>query len=124
MKIPRILLCSFMAVAILLERGLATTPAPSPIFFNKIFESGSIGRIERLGENEYRLHVAGQQDSRGHNRQATWYYFRMEHVAGRELTLHFTDFLGEYNDVPDKRAPVGASYRPWFSEDNVHWQHV
>lgn len=98
--------------------------SPRPIFFNTAFESGSLGRIERLGDNEYRLHVAGQQDARGRNRQATWYYFRMDNVAGRELTLRFTDFLGEYNDVPDKRAPVGASYRPWFSEDNVHWQHV
>jgi hypothetical protein len=97
---------------------------PHPIFFNTAFESGSLGRIEKLGDNEYRLHITGQQDSRGHNRQATWHYFRMEHVAGRELTLRFTDFLGEYNDVPDKRAPVGAGYRPWFSEDNVHWTPV
>jgi hypothetical protein len=97
---------------------------PHPIFFSTAFESGSIGRIDRLGENEYRLHVVGQQDSRGRNRQATWHYFRMTNVAGRELTLHLTDFLGEYNDVPDKRAPVGATYRPWFSEDNIHWTPV
>jgi hypothetical protein len=109
---------------------LAAAEAPSqfaetrPIFFNTAFESGSLGRIDQLGDGEYRLHVAGQQDSRGRNRQGTWFYFRMENVAGRELTLHFTDFIGEYNDVPDKRAPVGATYRPWFSEDNVHWQHV
>jgi Zinc carboxypeptidase/Cytosolic carboxypeptidase N-terminal domain len=98
--------------------------AAGSVYFNSAFESGLIGQIDPLGENEFRLHVIGQQDSRGHNRQATWHYFRMENVAGRELTLHFTDFLGEYNDIPDKRAPVGASYRPWFSEDNVHWQHV
>jgi hypothetical protein len=96
----------------------------SPVFINTAFESGSIGKIDKLGDSEFRLHVIGQQDSRGRNRQATWYYFRMENVAGRELTLHFTDFLGEYNDVPAKRAPVGASYRPWFSEDNEHWQPV
>src|SRR5262249_19308042 len=52
----------------------------------------------------------------------TWFLFRMENVAGRELTLHFTDFKGEYNDQP-ANSPVGASYRPWFSEDNEHWQH-
>jgi hypothetical protein len=111
------------ALAVPLVR--AVTPVEeAPVFFNTAFESGSIGRIDVLGENEFRLHVIGQQDSRGHNRQATWYYFRMENVAGRELTLHFTDFIGEYNDVPDRRAPVGAGYRPWYSEDNVHWQHV
>ena len=102
----------------------SSLPAREAVVFNTAFESGSIGRIDPLGDDEFRLHVAGQQDARGHNRQATWHYFRMENVAGRELTLRFTDFLGEYNDIPDKRAPVGASYRPWYSEDNVHWQHV
>lgn len=102
------------------ESAAATT---RPIFFNWAFESGSIGQIDKLGENEFRLHVIGQQDSRGRNRQATWHYFRMENVAGRELTLHFSDFRGEYNDAP-AQPPVGASYRPWFSEDNEHWQHV
>lgn len=103
---------------------VAAENPPPPITLNWAFESGSMGRIEKLGDGEFRLHVIGQQDARGRNRQATWYYFRMENVAGRELTLHFTDFLGEYNDLPDKRAPVGGSYRPWFSEDNVHWNHV
>jgi hypothetical protein len=93
---------------------------PHPVFFNKAFESASIGDIDKLGDNEFRFHVIGQQDSRGHNRQATWYYFRMENVAGRELTLHFVDFKGEYNDVP-VNSPVNANYRPWYSEDNEHW---
>lgn len=114
-----------LAVLVLRVAALAAeAPERAPVLFNWAFESGSIGRIDKLGDNEFRLHVIGQQDSRGRNRQATWHYFRMENVAGRELTLHFTDFLGEYNDVPSTRAPVGASYRPWFSEDNVHWQHV
>jgi hypothetical protein len=96
---------------------------PNPVFFNKTFESAAMGDIDRLGENEFRFHVIGQQDSRGRNRQATWFLFRMDNVAGRELTLHFTDFKGEYNDLPGN-SPVGANYRPWFSEDNAHWQHV
>jgi hypothetical protein len=94
---------------------------PNPVFFNWAFESGSIGKIDKLGDNEFRLHVIGQQDSRGRNRQATWYYFRMENVRGRTLTLHFTDFKGEYNDQP-ARAPVSGTYRPFFSDDNVHWE--
>ncbi len=117
----------FIRIPVLLAGwALLSSPARAagPVYFNSAFESGSIGQIDVLGENEFRLHVIGQQDSRGHNRQATWHYFRMENVAGRELTLHLADFRGEYNDVPDKHAPVGPSYRPWFSEDNVHWQHV
>lgn len=100
----------------------AAEPAAKPVHFNTAFDSGSLGRIDRLGEDEFRLHVAGQQDSRGRNRQATWFYFRMDDVAGRVLTLRFCDFKGEYNDQP-ARAPVGASYRPWYSDDGEHWTH-
>ena len=123
-------LLTTLAVLFGSNRVPAQTPSTTgrveeaPVFINTAFESGSIGKIDKLGDNEFRLHVIGQQDSRGRNRQATWYYFRMENVANRELTLRFTDFIGEYNDVPSTRAPIGASYRPWFSEDNEHWQHV
>src|SRR4051812_30347591 len=78
----------------------------NPILFNTAFESGSIGLIEKLGETEFRLHIKGQQDSRGRNRQATWFFFRMDDVAGRALTLHLTSFKGEYNDKPAS-APSG-----------------
>ncbi|HEU5077619.1 MAG TPA: M14-type cytosolic carboxypeptidase [Opitutaceae bacterium] len=101
----------------------ATANAASAVQFNAAFECASLGKIDKLSENEFRIHMLGQQDSRGRNRQATWFFFRMDNVAGRELTLHFTDFVGEYNGAPS-RAPVSASYRPWFSEDNTHWDHV
>src|SRR5439155_13734974 len=57
--------------------GFCATPAPGasaekPVLFNTAFESGSIGLIEKLSETEFRLHIKGQQDSRGRNRQATW----------------------------------------------------
>ena len=100
----------------------SSTPDPRPVMFNTAFESGSIGKIEKLGETEFRLHIKGQQDARGRNRQATWYFFRMDDVADRELTLRLTDFKGEYNDRPAP-APSGEWYRPVFSEDGEHWQH-
>ena len=104
----------------------AAAPASSsvkPVLFNTAFESGSLGKIEKLGDNEFRLHLEGQQDSRGRNRQATWFYFRMDDVAGRELTLHLTSFKGEYNDRP-ARSPTGDWFRPVVSEDNEHWTHL
>lgn len=93
-----------------------------PVLFNTAFESASIGKIEKLGETEFRLHVRGQQDARGRNRQATWFMVRMDDVGGRELTLRLTAFKGEYNDRP-AASPAGAWYRPVFSEDGEHWQH-
>ncbi len=102
-------------------------PAPvaelAPVRFNTAFESGSLGRIEKLGETEFRLHLKGQQDARGRNRQATWFSFRLDDVAGRELTLRFTSFKGEYNDRP-ARSPAGDWYRPVFSDDGESWQSI
>lgn len=92
-----------------------------PVLFDTGFEDASLGRIEVLGENDFRVHLAGQEDERGHNRQANWYYFRMDRVAGRDLTLTLTDFVGEYDDKPGAVA-MGPDLRPFFSEDGEHWQ--
>jgi hypothetical protein len=93
-----------------------------PIRFDQAFEGGSLGQIEQVGEGAYRLHVAGQQDNRGRNRQASWFFFRMENVRGRELVLTFTDYIGEYNDRPGA-VPMGAELRPVFSYDGENWRH-
>ena len=112
-------LCFFAAT-------LAAQPAKPDqveVLFDTSFESASLGKIEKLGESDFRLHVKGQQDARGRNRQATWFYFRMDEVAGRALTLRFNSFKGEYNDKP-ANSPTGAWFRPVISEDNVHWTHL
>ena len=101
--------------------GAEMPPAAKPVLFNTAFESGSIGLIEKLGEDEYRLHVRGQQDARGRNRQATWFYFRMDDVAGRDLTVRLGSFRGEYNERPS--TPAGAWMRPVFSVDGETWEH-
>ncbi|KAF0176981.1 MAG: peptidase M14 carboxypeptidase A [Limisphaerales bacterium] len=97
-------------------------PRP-PVTFNKAFEGASLGKIEKLDDATFRLHVEGQYDERGRNRQTTWFYFRMDHVAGRELTLTFTDWVGEYNDRPGA-CPMGPTLRPVFSYDGETWQHT
>lgn len=114
------ILCSVVAAA---TPGTAIGSEPAPVLFNTAFDSASLGRIEQLGETEFRLHYEGQQDARGRNRQATWFYFRMDQLAGREITLHFTSIRGEYNDRPAP-SPTGAWFRPVVSEDNVHWTHL
>src|SRR5262245_7006886 len=98
---------SLLAVIALTVRG-AEAPPVKPVYFNTAFESGSIGLIEKITDDEYRLHVRGQQDARGRNRQATWFYFRMDDVAGRELTVRLASFRGEYNERPS--TPAG----PWM----------
>src|SRR4051812_5450560 len=102
---------------------LATAAVSAEVTFSTAFEGGSIGRIEKLDETAFRVHVLGQQDERGRNRAATWYCFRMDHVQGRELTITLTDFVGEYNDVPGS-TPMNEKIRPAMSEDGQTWGHA
>jgi hypothetical protein len=126
MRLP---VARFLAFAGLLAAGAAAvppataSPVPPPVRFNTAFPGAALGRIEQLGTTEYRLHVPGQQDARGRNRQATWYAFRIDDPAGRALTLRLTSFKGEYNNRP-ARSPAGAWLRPVFSDDGETWRHV
>jgi hypothetical protein len=117
----RLTLALLFSLTLATVRGADVAAAAKPVLFNTAFESGSIGLIEKLSDDEYRLHVRGQQDARGRNRQATWFYFRMDDVGGRELTLRLAAFRGEYNERPS--TPAGPWMRPVFSIDGENWQH-
>ncbi|HEY2585598.1 MAG TPA: M14-type cytosolic carboxypeptidase [Tepidisphaeraceae bacterium] len=116
--------------AVLLPLSAVTTlsaaeqqqPTSQGITFNLNFEGASLGRIERVDETTFRCHVLGQQDERGRNRQATWYDFRMDHVAGKDVTLTLTDFVGEYHDRPGA-SPAGPDIVPVFRNDGGTWRH-
>ena len=93
-----------------------------PITFNLNFEGASLGQIERIDEQTFRCHVKGQQDERGRNRQASWYFFRLDHVAGRDVTITLTDFVGEYHNRLGA-CPMGPDLIPVFSHDGKTWNH-
>src|SRR6187455_2154442 len=112
-----------LIVCALLVVSRTRAAEPHPVTFSTAFEAGSLGRIEKLDESTFRVHVLGQQDERGRNRAATWYCFRMDHVQGRELTITLTDFVGEYNDVPGS-TPMNDKIRPAMSEDGHLWGHA
>jgi hypothetical protein len=86
------------------------------------FEGGSLGRVERVAETHLRCAVAGQADSNGRNRQANWYYFRLDGLPQREVTLELTGLVGEYNFRPGSHA-VTKNTRPVFSYDDRQWTH-
>jgi Zinc carboxypeptidase/Cytosolic carboxypeptidase N-terminal domain len=102
--------------------AFGTVRGDSEILFNTNFEGGSLGKVEILGVRRFRCSVQGQYDERGRNRQASWYYFRMEGVANLELSLTLTDLVGEYNDKPGA-CPMNADTIPVFSEDGEDWRH-
>jgi hypothetical protein len=113
---------STTALAILLACA-APAAGAGPIRFNTNFEGGSLGKIERLGDSAYRCFVKGQQNEEGRNRQANWYFFRMEGVKDREVAITLTDFLGEYNYKPGA-CPMGPDILPVWSVDAENWRPV
>ncbi len=90
------------------------------IAFSSNFAGGS-GRAEWPEPAHLRMHVEGEADQDGRNRQANWYYFRLDGVAGRKLTIDLTDLVGEYNYNAGTHAVQRVTY-PVYSYDNRHWR--
>jgi len=87
------------------------------------FDGGSLGRIEKVSETHFRLGVKGDKDQDGRNRQANWYYFRVDGASGKELTLDIVDLPGEYNYKANEGA-ITKDTPPVISYDGSHWRHV
>lgn len=100
----------------------AKAEGTAEIVFNIHFEGAALGKVEVLGEHRFRCAVPGQSDEHGRNRQANWYFFRMDGVAGRAITLTLTDLVGEYDGKPGA-CPMDADTVPVYSDDGVHWHH-
>lgn len=84
------------------------------------FEGGSLAKVDRIGDSNFRCHVNGQVDQDGRNRQASWYYFRVDGAKGRVVTFTMVDLSGEYNYRPNKGAITGDTL-PFYSSDGIHW---
>ena len=69
-------------------------PAPA---FTPISKAASLGRMEKVSATHFRLGAKGEKDQDGRNRQANWYYFRVDGAGTQELTLDMVDLPGEYN---------------------------
>lgn len=98
-------------------------PEDARVRFSTNFEGGSLGTIEALGETEFRCHVKGQYDEHGRNRQASWFFFRVDGARGRDLKIVLTDFVGEYNERPGA-CPMGPDILPVSSDDGVSWKPI
>lgn len=86
------------------------------------FPGGNTGPVEWVSETKVRVGVPGQSDQDGRNRQASWYYFRLDDVQGAELEIVLTDLIGEYN-YKKGTHPVRATTVPVYSYDQQTWTH-
>ena len=116
-------LCAFVVKISLSLLFLSLTLTAKPITISTNFEGGSLGKIEAVSTTHFRCGVKGESDQDGHNRQANWYYFRVDNAQGKALTIDLVDLPGEYNYRPNRGAVTGDTI-PWYSEDNQHWKQI
>ncbi|MBI1791880.1 MAG: hypothetical protein HYR60_30505 [Acidobacteria bacterium] len=87
------------------------------------FEGGSLGKVVWVSGTHARCAVAGESDQDKRNRQANWYFFRVDGAKGQELTIDLVDLPGEYNYKPNRGA-VTQDTIPVYSEDGGEWRHL
>lgn len=87
------------------------------------FEGGCLGNVEKISDTHYRLSAKGETDQDGRNRQANWYYFRVDDAPLKPMTLDIVNLPGEYNYQPNQGA-ITKDTPPVISYDGVHWGHV
>ncbi len=87
------------------------------------FEAASLDHIEQLTPTHFRLAVKGEKDNNGRNRQASWYYFRVDNAGKQEITLDMVNLPGEYNYKPNSGA-ITKDTPPVISYNGRTWTHV
>jgi hypothetical protein len=87
------------------------------------FEGGSIGHVEQLSPTHFRVAVKGESDQNGRNRQASWYYFRVDDAPRSELIFDLVGLPGEYNFKPNQGA-ISGDTPPVISFDGKTWTHL
>jgi zinc carboxypeptidase/carboxypeptidase M14-like protein len=102
---------------------LLAAPLGAAVTIHTDFEGGALGRVEQVSATHFRLGAKGEKDQDGRNRQANWYYFRVEGAGSKELTLDLVDLPGEYNYKPNAGA-VTKDTPPVISYDRRSWKHI
>jgi hypothetical protein len=87
------------------------------------FAGGCLGKIEKVSDTHFRLDAKGESDQDGRNRQANWYYFRVDNAPSKPMIFDMVNLPGEYNYHPNKGA-ITKDTPPVISYDGTHWEHV
>jgi Cytosolic carboxypeptidase N-terminal domain len=87
------------------------------------FEGGSLERVEKAAPDHFRVFVKGQTDQDKRNRQASWYFFRVDGAPRAVVTLDIVGLPGEYNYQPNRGA-ITKDTPPVISYDGKTWKHV
>lgn len=85
------------------------------------FEGGNLGRVEQVTPTHFRCSLVGEVDHDQRNRQANWYYFRVDGARGKQVTIDLVNLPGEYNYLPNRGA-VTKDTVPVVSDDDKAWR--
>ncbi len=116
------ILC-FLLIAPLLPPAFSQPSPQSLISISTDFEGGNLGSIQQRSKNHWQCALPGERDADNRNRQASWYYFRIDGAKEQPLTIELTELVGEYNYQYGSH-PVTAQTRPVISYDQAHWLHL
>jgi hypothetical protein len=103
--------------------SLILAPAAGAASIHWQFEGGSLERVEEVKPDQFRLYVKGQTDQDHRNRQASWYYFRVDGAPRNILILDIVGLPGEYNYQPNRGA-ITKDTPPLISFDGKSWKHL
>ncbi|MBI1895351.1 MAG: hypothetical protein HYS04_02275, partial [Acidobacteria bacterium] len=103
---------------------LAAAAASFAATIHTDFEGGSAGRIDKVSGAHFRVAVKGEADQDKRNRQANWYYFRVDGaLRAEEIVIDMVGLPGEYNYRPNRGAVTGDT-PPLISYDRKTWTHI
>ncbi|MBK8500932.1 MAG: hypothetical protein IPL46_01300 [Saprospiraceae bacterium] len=123
MRLAKYNLVFLLSCVILPAYSQITSKTEAQITITTNFEAGSLGTIEQLSKTHWRCALAGESDWQNRNRQASWFYFRIDGAKDQDLTIDLVDLLGEYNYKSGNYAVTSQS-RPVFSYDQKNWHHL
>jgi hypothetical protein len=87
------------------------------------FDGGSLEKVEPVSDTHFRLSVKGETDQAGRNRQASWYFFRVDNAVRSEMLFDMVGLPGEYNYRPNQGA-ITDKTPPLISYDRKTWTHI
>ncbi|NUQ00998.1 MAG: hypothetical protein HUU35_14210 [Armatimonadetes bacterium] len=87
------------------------------------FDGGALGPIESLTENRLRAAIPRDWDQDRFNTQATWYYFRLDGLAGRPAEVVLTGLGSVYNGRPSPGGIIQDD-QPVVSDDQRTWRKL
>ncbi len=87
------------------------------------FDRGSIGELKEISPGLLRGTTQHWVQPNAQNDQRYWFYFRMDGVAGREVTVELTDIYGLYRGRPH-RSIFDPATRPVVSYDQIVWERI